>query len=264
MLVCGAFTALPLIYAIVTAFKPLDELWLYPPKLLVVYNPTLKNFTDLFLLISNSWVPFTRYIFNTVFITFVGTFGHVICSSMCAFPLAKRDFPGGKGFFNLIVLSLMFNASVTAIPNYLTMAKIGWIDNYAAIIVPAIGAPLGLYLMKQFMMQINDSILEAAKVDGANEWTLFWRVVMPQVKPAWLTIMIFSIQGLWNLGSTNYIYSEQLKTLPYALNQIISGGIARAGVGAAVTVIIMIVPITIFVFSQSNIIETMTSSGVKE
>lgn len=264
LFLCGAFTALPLVYAVVTAFKPLDELWMFPPNLVFVYHPTTKNFTDLFNIMSNSWVPFSRYIFNTVFITVAGTLGHVIFSSMCAFPLAKRDFPGGKLFFKLVVLALMFNASVTTIPNYLTMANLGWVDTYYALIIPAMGTPLGLYLMKQFMGQINDSILEAAKVDGANEWKIFWGIVMPQVKPAWLTIMIFSVQGLWNMSSSNYIYSEQFKTLPYALNQIISGGIARAGVGAAVTVIIMIVPITIFVVSQSNIIETMTNSGMKE
>ncbi len=264
LFLCGAFTALPLVYAVVTAFKPLDELWMFPPSLIIVRNPTLKNFTDLFNIMSNSWVPFSRYIFNTVFITAAGTAGHVIFASMCAFPLAKRDFPGGKLFFNLVILSLMFNASVTTIPNYLTMAKLGWVDTYYALVIPAIGMPLGLYLMKQFMGQINDSILESAKVDGAGEWKLFWNIVMPQVRPAWLTIMIFSVQGLWNMASSNYIYSEQLKTLPYALYQIISGGIARAGVGAAVTVIIMIVPITIFIISQSNIIETMTNSGMKE
>lgn len=264
LFICGAFTALPLIYAIVTSFKPLDELWMFPPRLIIVQNPTFKNFRDLFNVMSSSWVPFSRYIFNTVFITVAGTLGHVVFASMCAFPLAKRDFPGGKLFFRIVILSLMFNASVTSIPNYLVMARLGWVDTYRALIIPAIGTPLGIYLMKQFMSQINDSILEAAKVDGASEWALFWRIVMPQVKPAWLTIMIFSVQNLWNMGASNYIYSEQFKTLPYALSQIIAGGIARAGVGAAVTVIIMIVPISIFVVSQSNIIETMTNSGMKE
>jgi len=144
------------------------------------------------------------------------------------------------------------------------MARIGLVDTYYAIIIPAMGAPLGLFLMKQFMSQINNSIIEAAKVDGTSEWRVFWQIVMPQVKPAWLTIMIFSVQSLWNLGASNFIYSEELKTLPYALGQIVSSGLARAGTGAAVTVILMIVPIVIFIFSQSNIIETMSSSGIKE
>ena len=264
LLVCGAFTALPLIFAFSTSFKPLDELWLFPPTFVRVNNPTWKNFSDLFVLMQNSWVPMTRYMFNTIFITLTGTLGHIVFASMCAYPLAKREFPGGKQFFSLVVLSLMFNVSVTAIPNYLTMARIGLVDTYYAIIIPAMGAPLGLFLMKQFMSQINNSIIEAAKVDGTSEWRVFWQIVMPQVKPAWLTIMIFSVQSLWNLGASNFIYSEELKTLPYALGQIVSSGLARAGTGAAVTVILMIVPIVIFIFSQSNIIETMSSSGIKE
>lgn len=263
LLISGLFMALPLVYALSNSFKPLDELWYFPPQF-IVSNPTLKNFSDLFSLISNSWVPFSRYLFNTLFITIVGTVGHVVVSSMCAYPLAKHRFPGSKLIFKLIFLSLMFNASVTAIPNYLTMASIGWVDTYQAIIVPAIGGTLGLYLMKQFMEQINDSILEAAKIDGSGEWSTFWRIVMPSVKPAWLTLIVFSVQGLWNIGSTNFIYSEALKTLPYALSQIATAGIARAGVGSAVSVVMLIVPVTVFIITQSSIIETMTSSGVKE
>lgn len=260
---CGIFTAIPIVYAFVTAFKPLDELWLFPPKLFWVSNPTMKNFSDLFVLMSNSQVPFARYIFNTLFITSAGTFFHIIFASMCAYPLATRKFPGSDFIFNIIVLSLMFNATVTAIPNYFIMSRLGWINTYASLIIPAIGSSLGLYLMKQFMSQLPAATLESAKIDGANEWMVFWQIVMPQVKPAWLTIMIFSIQNLWNLGANTYVYSEDLKTLSYALGQIVAGGIARAGVGAAVTVILMIVPMVIFVFSQSNIIETMTSSGIK-
>lgn len=262
--ICAAFTALPLVYAVATSFKPLNELWTFPPTFLVVHHPTIVNYLDLFRLALDSWVPFSRYVFNSFFITAAGAAGHIVIASMCAFPLAKRNFPGGKAFFSIIVFSLMFNGAVTAVPNYLTMAKIGWIDTYAALIVPAIGSSLGLFLMKQFMEQIHDSILEAAKMDGASEWTIFWRIVMPQVKPAWLTIMIFSVQGLWNAGASNFIYSEELKTLPAALGQVISGGIARAGVGAAVSVVMMIVPMILFLITQSNIIQTMSGSGIKE
>lgn len=259
----GAFMALPFVYSISTAFKPLDELWLFPPRFLV-QNPTTKNFTDLLILVSNSWVPFSRYLFNTLFITFVGTAGHVLIASLCAFPLAKYRFPGSRIFFTVIVLALMFNPAVTAIPNYLIMAKLGWVDTYAALVVPAFGASLGLYLMKQFMEQIPDALLEAAKIDGAGEWKIFWSIVMPQVKPAWLTLIIFQVQALWNMGANNFIYSEQLKTLPYALSQIASAGIARAGVASAITVVMMIVPITVFIVTQSNIIQTMSTSGMKE
>ena len=178
--------------------------------------------------------------------------------------MAKHPFPGAKFIFQLIVLSLMFNATVTAIPNYLVMSKLGWVDTYKSIIVPAMGSTLGLFLIKQFMEQLPTPLLEAAKIDGAGELRIFWTIVMPNVKPAWLTLMVFSVQSLWNMGSSSFIYSEQLKSLSYAINQIVAGGIARAGVGSAVIVIMMIVPIGVFIFTQSNIIETMASSGLKD
>lgn len=262
--ICAFFTAMPLIFSVVTAFKPLSELWRFPPTLFTVEHPTLTNFTELWTLMANSWVPLTRYVFNTVFITTAGTAGHVIFASMCAYPLAKHQFPGKRLYFQAVVLSLMFNATVTGIPNYLTLSGLGWIDTYLPMIVPAFGSSLGVYLMTQFMGQIPGALLEAGKIDGANEWVLFWRMVMPQVRPAWLTIMIFSVQSLWNMGANSFVYTESLKTLPYALSQVVAGGIARAGVAAAVTVILMVVPIVIFVFAQSNIIQTMTSSGIKE
>lgn len=263
LLVFAVFMAFPMLVIIGNAFKPLDELWVYPPKLLPSI-PTMQNFKDMFTIMEDSWVPFFRYAFNSVFITTVGTAGHIILASMAAFPLAKKKFPGKNLIFNGIVFSLMFNASVTSIPNYITMAKIGWVDTPWSLIVPAFASSLGLYLMKQFMEQIPDSLLEAARIDGASQWYTFWKIVMPNVKSAWLTLILLSVQNLWAIGSNRFIYKEELKTLPYALNQIISGGIARAGVGAAVTVFMMIVPILIFIFSQNNIIDTMASSGLKD
>lgn len=263
LIVFGIFMAFPLVYAINGAFKPLDEIFVYPPKLFVK-NPTLNNFQDLFVIMGKSWVPFSRYLYNTAFITIVGTAGHLLIASMGAYVLAKYDFPGGKIFFRIVVIALMFNGYVTAIPNYLVMSKIGWVDSVWAIVVPAFAAPMGLFLMKQYMEGIPDALLEAAKIDGAREWRIFSTIVMPMVKPAWLTLMILSVQNLWNTKASNFIYSEELKTLPYALQQIISGGVARAGVGAAVTLVMMIVPVSIFIISESNIIETMASSGIKE
>ncbi len=263
LLLMGSFMALPLVLAISNSLKPLEELFMFPPRFFV-QNPTLSNFHDVFVLMGTSWIPFSRYIFNTVFITVLGTAGHLIIASLCAFALAKHKFPGRKIIFTIIILALMFSAQVTAIPNYLIMAKLGWLDSYIALILPAIAKPLGLFLMKQFMEQIPDSLLEAGRIDGASEYSVFIRIGMPQVKPAWLTLIIFCFQDLWNMQGSTYIYSEQLKTLPYALSQIAAGGISRAGATAAVAVIMMIVPITIFIISQSNIIETMASSGIKE
>lgn len=264
IVILAAIMALPLILVIGNSFKPIHELWVFPPKLLPE-EPTLKNYSDMFGIMSGSLVPFSRYIFNTLLITVVGTAGNIIFSSMCAFQLAKMKFPGRDKIFDLIVLTLMFNTTVTAIPNYIIMSKLGWIDTYWSLIIPTFGSSLGLYLMKQFMEQsIPDSLIDAARIDGASMWQTFWKIVMPCVKPGWLTLMLLSVQSLWNLGSTTYIFSDDLKTLAYALGQIASAGVSRAGVGAAVSVVMMSVPILIFIFSQGNIIETMSTSGMKE
>ena len=262
--IMGIFMFLPMYYTIVQALKPLDELWAFPPRFYVV-SPTFKNFKDLFRLMNTSWVPFSRYLFNTVIISAGGTFGNLALSSLAAYVLSKLTFPGKRPMFKLIELSLMFNAVAASIANFIIMSYIGFVDTLWAIIIPAWGSTLGLYLMKQFMdSSVSDAVLESARLDGASELYTFWRIAMPMVKPAWLTLIVYSFQGLWNTGSTIYIYSESLKTFSYAIGQILAGGIVRAGAGAASTVVMMIVPILVFVISQSKILETMATSGMKD
>jgi len=264
LVLLGIFMFLPMYYTVIQSLKPMDELFVFPPRF-TVQKPTLDNFGDLFNLMGDSWVPFSRYIFNTVFISVGGTFGNLVLSSLAAYALAKIDFPGCQFFFQLIQKSLMFTSLVTGIVNFITLSILGWIDTYAAVIVPAWGSTLGLYLMKQFMeSNVTTEILESARLDGASEFRTFWSIAMPMVKPAWLTLIIYSFQGLWNSGASSYIYSEELKTLNYAIGQITASGIARAGASAASTVIMMAVPIIVFVVSQSNIIETMGTSGMKD
>ncbi|MCR4728071.1 MAG: carbohydrate ABC transporter permease [Lachnospiraceae bacterium] len=263
LVLAGLVMVFPIVYAVSNALKPLDELFMFPPRIFA-RNPTFDNFSDLFVTMGKSWVTFSRYFFNTVFITAAGTAGHLLIASMGAFVLAKYDFPGGRTFFKIVTIAMMFSYYVTGIPNYILINKLGWIDTYWAIIVPAFASPIGFFLMKQFMEGLPTSLIEAAKIDGANEWRVFAGIVMPNVKPAWMTLIIFSVQGLWNNRAATFIYSEERKTLVYALQQIQLGGIARTGQAAAVLVVVMIVPILIFVFSESQILETMASSGLKD
>ena len=258
----GCFSAYPLVYSICAAFKPLSELFIFPPKLFF-QHPTLDNFADLNSLLEDSWVPFSRYFFNTIWITLAGTAGHVIIASMAAYPLAKYKFPGSKIIFGLVVYSLMFAAQVTATPRYIIFSGLGLVDTQLAIIIPAFAYSLGLYLMKQFMSDIPMELIESSKIDGANEFQIYWKIVMPMVKPAWLTLIILLFQQLWNNDGGTYIYTESLKPLSYALHQIVAGGVARTGTSSAVMLIMMIVPITVFILSQSQIIETMAHSGMK-
>lgn len=264
LIIVGFFMLIPMIYAVSNSLKPLSELWIYPPKFFP-QNPTLSNFKSLFTMMSDSWVPFSRYIANTLWVAIIGTGGHVILSSLCAYALAKIIFPGRNLIFRIIVLSLMFSTAVTGIPNYLIMSKLNMLNTHWALIIPAFGSSLGLYLMKQFIeANIPDVLIEASHIDGAGEFTIFWRLVMPLVKPAWLTLLIFSFQTLWGTGTTNYIQSEELKTLNYALSQIISGGVARQGTASAAAIIMIIVPIVVFVTVQSNVVETVATSGMKD
>ena len=178
----GILMILPFVYTISTSLKPANELWLFPPRFFVI-KPTLKNFSDLFSLMADSWIPFSRYIFNTVFITAAGTALHIILASMCAYPLSRYKFPGSKFIFSMIQTTLMFSAAVTAIPSFIIMSKLHLIDTYAAVILPAVGAPLGLFIMKQFMDQtVNLSVLESADMDGAGEVVKFFKLVMPMAK----------------------------------------------------------------------------------
>ena len=264
LILLGAFMFLPMLYVIMQSLKPLDELWMFPPKFYVI-KPTLSNFTDLFSLMNESWVPFSRYIFNTVFITAAGTVGNLLLASMAAYSLAKLKFPGRNAMFQLVVTSLMFHQTVHQVAHFIILSSLGWVDTYLAIIIPALAGTMGLYLMKQFMeSSVSDAVLESARLDGASEFRTFWIIAMPMVKPAWLTLIIETFKNLWNTGASIYIHSEQLKTFNYAIQQIVTGGVARAGAGAAATVVMMSVPIIVFVLNQSKIIETMGSSGMKD
>ena len=263
MFICGIFMALPLVMIVNNALKPLDEIFQYPPRIFVK-NPTMENFSDLFVLMNDSWVPFSRYILNTLIITVSGTVGHVIVASFAAYPLAKHSFPGKKIIFGLVVLSMMFSYNVTQIPNYMIITWLGMNNTYLALILPAWQYGMGLYLMKQFMEQIPNSLLESARLDGASEIRTFWTMVMPNVKPAWLTLAISQFQQIWSPPGNQFLRSEQLKPLQYALQQITAGGTARAGAAAAVSFIIAAIPIIFFLVCQSNVIETMTTSGMKD
>lgn len=264
IVVIGFFCAFPLVLIIGNSLKNLSELWKFPPTVFPE-NPTFKNFKDMFQAMSGSVVPFSRYFVNTVLITVLGTIGNVLFGSMAAYALCKLRFPGRRQIFSLIVKALMFNATVTAIPSYIIMSNLGIVDSLWAIILPTLGSTLSLYLIKQFMEQsIPDSLMESARLDGASEWQVFWKIIMPNIKPAWSTAILLSVQSLWNSSPNMLIYSEEKKTLAYVLAQVSASGLSRAGVTAAITVLMMSVPIVIFIISQNQVLQTMAASGMKE
>ncbi|MBQ8842694.1 MAG: carbohydrate ABC transporter permease [Ruminiclostridium sp.] len=259
----GLFMLFPIYLSVVQSIKPPEELFLFPPKLYAM-SPTNQNFVDLINTASNMWVPFSRYIFNSVFVAVVVTAAQLIFASSAAYALAKVNFPGKAALNKIIEIALLFTSTVLFIMQYMVMATIGLIDTYLAITLPYIATPMGLFLMRQFMGQIPDAMIEAAHLDGAGHTRICWQIVMPNVKPAWLTLMIFAFNGAWQITGYSFIYNEALKPIPTVLQQITASGIARAGVAAAAVVILMIPPMVLFVLCQSSVVETMASSGLKD
>lgn len=264
LVLAGAYSVLPLIYCVCTSFKPLDELLIFPPRFFV-HRPTIENYTSLPMLLEKLRVPFTRYLFNSVFIAIVTVFFHILVASLSAFTFSKSKLKGKTIFFLIVQFSLLYNATTLAIPQYLIFTKMNIIDTLWVYILPAIPSSMGVFLMKQYMDSgIPDTLLEAARIDGANTFTMYWRVAMPLTKPAWMTLLLFSFQSIWSVTPTSgTIFSEQLKTLPTAMGSIAAGGTARAGSAMAATVILMIPPIIVYFISQSNVMETMSSAGMK-
>ena len=261
----GAFSVLPMIYCICTAFKPLDELLVYPPRFFV-YRPTFENFTDLPILLEKLQVPFTRYLGNSLFIAVVTVTLQIFIASMAAFVLSKTKIKARGAMFMIIQFSLLYNATTLAIPQYLVISHLGLIDTIWVYIVPALASSMGVFLCKQYIDgTIPDALLEAARIDGAGPMRIYWRIVMPIIKPAWMTLLLFAFQGIWSVSpSSGTIFSESLKTLPYVMSNIAAGGLARSGAAMASTVLLMLPPIIVYFISQSNVMQTMSSAGMKE
>ena len=245
----------PVIYMISQSLKPMNEMFIFPPRI-IVSDPTMNNYRDFGNILANTVVP-------------VGSVGHIVLASLCAYPLAKYKFPGCKFFNQIIVYSLMFNATVTMIPNFLTIASLGMLDSQWAIIIPGFASTLGLYLMKNFMEQIPDSLMEAAQIDGAGYLRIHFTIVMPVVKPALVTAFILVFQAFWTNTGDKFIYTEARKGFAYVVGQLANGkisgvGSSYAGISAASAVIMFAVPLVVFLIMQNNVVSTMATSGMKE
>lgn len=263
LILAGLFTILPLIYSVSTSFKPLEELLKFPPAF-IVRRPTFQNYLQLPSIISSLSVPLGRYVFNSVSVSIGATVGHVLIAAMAAFVMSKGRFKGLAVIFLIVQFSLLYNSYTLAIPQYIIMSKLHIVDTYWVYILPYLPSSLGVFLIKQYMdSSIPDALLEAAYIDGANEWRMFWRIVMPNSKPAWMTLVMFAFRDLWSLQPQGTIFTEKLKLLPNVMSTITQGGIARSGSAMAAMVILMIPPIIVYLVSQSSIVETMTTSGIK-
>lgn len=263
-LVC--FCAFPLIALICRAFMPLDELYVFPPRIFV-RHPTLQNYRDLLTSLSSSTVPFTRYVFNSLWVTVVTVFCTIIVCSMGAYGMVKHKPIGAALIFTIVVAALGFSGHVTKIPSYMIVSGVGLMDSYAALIVPSVATAYNFFLMKQFCEQLPDSLLEAARIDGAKEVRIFWTIVMPLLKPAWSTLCVLTFISSWNdsFSPLVYIHSDAMKTLPLAI-QTISGGagvVARSGTPAAAALLTTAPTIIIYLIMKGQVLQTMAYSGIK-
>ncbi|MCD8187899.1 MAG: carbohydrate ABC transporter permease [Ruminococcus sp.] len=263
LLLLGLFMAFPIYLAVVMSIKPVEELFIFPPRIYAL-QPTLDNFRDMFSSLKSNQVPFSRYVFNSVFVTLTVTVAQCIFASMAAFVLAKCKFPGNKIINSIIVVALLYQSNVIYIMQYIVLAELNMINTYMALIFPSIASPMGLFLMRQSIGQVPDAMIEAAKVDGAGLFRICWQIVMPNQKPALMTLIIFAFQAAWNIQGGTFIFDESLKTLPTVVQQAASSGLARAGVAMAAAVFMLVPPIVVFMLAQNNVIETMAHSGIKE
>ena len=264
LILAGAFSVLPLIYSVITSFKPLDELLVFPPSLVTVKRPTLSNYLAIPDLLSSLSVPISRYLFNSIFISVAGTFLHVVISAMAAFGLSKTDLKFKGLIFTIIQFSLLFNGYTLAIPRYIIYAKMNIINTYWVYILPFIPSAMGVFLMKQYIDgYVPDALIEAAKIDGADWFRTFGTIIVPIIKPCVLTLTLLTFRDIWMTIPSGTVFSEQLKTLPTIMSTISSGGIARTGSAMASSVILMIPTILVYFISQGSIKQTMGSAGIK-
>jgi multiple sugar transport system permease protein len=258
---------LPIIYIFSTAFKPMDELFIFPPQFLA-RKPTLDNFRSLFAQ-SNMNVPMVRYLVNSLAVTFTVLLMSVFLSSMAAYAMSKMQFKGKRFWFEVNQLALMFVAASVAIPRYLVIERLGLINTLFAHILPIMAIPVGLFLVKQFVDQIPDSLIESARIDGAGEFRIYRSIIIPLIKPAVATMAILAFQTVWNNMETSQFYttSENVRTLAFYMNTL-SGGttgttVAGQGVTAAAALIMFVPNVIMFIFLQSKVMNTVAHSGIK-
>lgn len=261
------FVALPILFIVSHAFKPTNELFAYPPRFFVRV-PTLDNFRNLVELASTSGIPFSRYLFNSVVVTVIGVVLSILVTSMAAYALSKLKFKGKKVLFEINTIALMFVPIAVTIPRYLTISRLGLIDSYMVLILPLIAIPVGLFLVKQFIDQTPNELIESAKIDGASEMEIFIKIIMPIIAPAIATVGILSFQLIWNdvVGPSLYINSESMRTLSFYFSTLAArtgNPVAGQGMMAAASLIMFVPNILMFIFLQSRVMNTMAHSGLK-
>lgn len=260
------FMLLPIVFIICHAFKPMDELFAFPPKFFVT-NPTTDNFTKLLKASQTAGIPMSRYVFNSLIVTFIVVLASIILSTMSGFALSKLRFRGKHAIMEVNNMAPMFVPVAVMIPRYLTIKVLGITDTYLAHILPLIAMPVSLFLVKQFIDQIPDALIEAAYLDGAGDLRVYFKIIIPLVKPAIATSAILAFQSVWiNVESSNfYVSDEGLKTLAFYMNSLATTNntVAGQGIAAAASLIMFLPNLIMFIILQKSMMNTMAHSGIK-
>ncbi|ALS27996.1 carbohydrate ABC transporter permease [Paenibacillus cisolokensis] len=267
LITLSAFMLLPIVFMFSQAMKPIDELFLYPPRFFVE-NPTFKNFYDLFNVTSVTVIPMTRFLFNSIVVTSIVVFLSITISAMAGFALSKLEFKSKKIIFEANIIALMFVPAAMAIPRYFIVDALGLTDNLLGHIIPILAMPVGLFLIKQFVDQIPNELIQSASIDGASNFTLFRKIILPIIMPALATVAILAFQMAWNNTETSEIYmnNETLRTFAFYMTTLtgnLENRVAGQGIAAAAALIMFVPNLIIFIFMQSRVIDTMAHSGLK-
>ncbi|MBF6625973.1 carbohydrate ABC transporter permease [Aerococcaceae bacterium zg-BR9] len=261
-----AFMLLPIIFIVNHAFKPMGELFAFPPTFFVK-NPTLENFKNLFRAAQQTNIPFSRYLFNSFLITVIVVSFSVLISSMAAYVLSKKEFRGKKWGMELNNAALMFVPTAVTIPRYIMISILGMENTYLAHILPVLAMPVGLFLIKQFIDQIPNELIEAGYIDGASEWTIFYKLILPLIRPAIATAALLVFQVVWNNIETSdlFITDESKRTLAFYLGTFSAqtNMVVGQGIAAAASLIMFLPNILLFIILQSKVMNTMSHSGIK-
>ena len=266
LLPLALFMVLPIVFIINHAFKPMEELFAFPPTFFV-RNPTLDNFTKLIKFSRSAGIPLTRYLFNSLIVTVLTVGLRLLLTTCAAFAFSKIKFRGRNLMLQINQIAIMFVATAVLIPRYMVISRLGMIDTVLAHVLPLVAMPVALFLVKQFVDQVPDSLIEAAHLDGASDLQVYWHIILPVIRPAVATAMVLVFQQVWtNLETSNYFTNdESMKTLTFYMNTLVnaSNGVAGQGVAAAASLIMFIPNLILFIICQNAVMNTMATSGIK-
>lgn len=255
----GLAMLVPFLWMVLTSLRTDQEAFAIPPKLIT--SPQWHNWAD-------AWhvAPFGRFFFNSALVSSCVTIGSLLFNSMAAYGFAKHKFKGRDAVFLGVLATLMIPFQVTMIPNFLLLKSLAWLDSYPGLIVPGLATAFGIFFLRQAMIGIPDDYLDAARLDGAGEFAIYWSVALPLVKPSVATLAVFTFLGSWNdfLGPLIVVKSDEMRTLPLAISALSAGHYVASWPLLMAGASFVIIPVLIvYLVAQKYFVEGIALGGLK-